>query len=494
MSVVVRDGVEKSQRRQRGREGEGDLCFQYIKGNRTTNNPFSLHLLSEMHTLATQLIRRRSINQGISIYNSPEHMDTMQKNKIGGKLKPFSSLTATSFLVFVILFLLATIRHNLLHSNAYDLGIFEQYLWMASKGIFAPGTIHEMHIFADHGAFALLPMSLLYSIWSSPLCLLAMQSFSIAFTAIPLWIYTKKFDATDNQSWLVALTWWMAPAAFNTNLFDFHPEICFLPFIAYLFCKVKNREHPLSILFLLICILFARDGNALLLTGIAITLFLYRMPKTSLALASCTVLWILFLTRFLYPALGKTGSSFHAADRYTHLGDSWSGFLHNLFTDPASMLNSMQPADSIIYVLIVFAPFALLLRKSDPAIILSTAPLLASNILSSNYSQKTLIHHYSLPIVLLLLIATITKGNLQDFYSKGKSRFHLLWISILWILLAKPGYFASTYLSRTEMIKPLNNAKELIQSTDRLITSSYLAPHFSGRGKRGFLNTHLGDL
>ena len=31
------------------------------------------------------------------------------------------------------------------------------------------------------------------------------------------------------------------------------------------------------------------------------------------------------------------------------------------------------------------------------------------------------------------------------------------------------------------MIKPLNNAKELIQSTDRLITSSYLAPHFSGR-------------
>ena len=122
-----------------------------------------------------------------------------------------------------------------------------------------------------------------------------------------------------------------------------------------------------------------------------------------------------------------------------------------------------------------------MLRKSDTAIILSTAPLLASNILSSNYSQKTLIHHYSLPIVLLLLIATITRGNLQDFYSKGKSRFHLLWISILWILLAKPGYFASTYLSRTEMIKPLNNAKELIQSTDRLITSSYLAPFLRKR-------------
>ena len=160
-------------------------------------------------------------------------MHAMQKNKASKKPKSFSKLMATSFLVFIILFLLATIRHQLLHSNAYDLGIFEQYLWMASKGIFAPGTIHEMHIFADHGAFALLPMSLLYSIWSSPLCLLAMQSLCIAFTAIPLWIYTKKFDATDNQSWLVALTWWMTPVAFNANLFDFHPEICFLPLIAY---------------------------------------------------------------------------------------------------------------------------------------------------------------------------------------------------------------------------------------------------------------------
>ena len=31
------------------------------------------------------------------------------------------------------------------------------------------------------------------------------------------------------------------------------------------------------------------------------------------------------------------------------------------------------------------------------------------------------------------------------------------------------------------MIEALNNAKELIQGSDRLITSSYLVPHFSGR-------------
>ena len=49
------------------------------------------------------------------------------------------------------------------------------------------------------------------------------------------------------------------------------------------------------------------------------------------------------------------------------------------------------------------------------------------------------------------------------------------------MILAKPGYFASTYLNRAEMIEPLENAKKLIQGSDRLITSSYLAPIFRKR-------------
>ena len=403
----------------------------------------------------------------------------MQEKVYQLRFGSFSRLITASFLSFIILFILAASRHLLLQSNAYDLGIFEQYLWMASRGIFAPGTIHGIHIFADHGAFILLPMSLLYLVWSSPLCLLAMQSFCIAFTAIPLWKYTKKFDASDDQSWLVAVTWWMTPLVFNANLFDFHPEICLLPLIVYTFCQIRDYEHPLIIAGLLLCILLARDGNVLLLIGIAITLFIYRKLKLSFALVLCSYLWILFLSKFLYPFLGRF--AVQGAERYSYLGGSLSEFFNNLNSDPINMFAPMQPLDSFIYILMILAPFALLLRKSDPAIMLSTIPLLASNVLSSSYSQKTLIHHYSLPIVLILLIATITKDNLKGFYGKEKRHFHLFVIAIVWISLAKPTYFTSIYQSRAEMIEPFSNVKHLIKNSDRLITSSYLAPHFSGR-------------
>ena len=63
----------------------------------------------------------------------------------------------------------------------------------------------------------------------------------------------------------------------------------------------------------------------------------------------------------------------------------------------------------------------------------------------------------------------------------GTFIYSLFTIALAWILLAKPGFFASIYLSRTEIIEPLSNIKVLIKNSDRLITSSYLVPHFSGR-------------
>ena len=105
------------------------------------------------------------------------------------------------------------------------------------------------------------------------------------FTATEI---SKRFNATHDQSWLIVLTWWMSPVVFNANLFDFHPEVCFLPLIVYAFCYIKDYKHPLIILGLLLCTLLARDGNILLLIGVAITLFIRRKFALSFALFTCS--------------------------------------------------------------------------------------------------------------------------------------------------------------------------------------------------------------
>ena len=63
--------------------------------------------------------------------------------------------------------MLSITRHLLLHSNAYDLGLFDQWIWLASKGEEPYSSMTGLHLFADHGAWTLYIASFVYKIFPS---------------------------------------------------------------------------------------------------------------------------------------------------------------------------------------------------------------------------------------------------------------------------------------------------------------------------------------
>ena len=68
-------------------------------------------------------------------------------------------ITTCSSLAF---FVLAVLRHYLLQSNAYDLGLFDQWIWLTSKNIPSYSSMTGLHMFADHGAWTLYILSLIH--------------------------------------------------------------------------------------------------------------------------------------------------------------------------------------------------------------------------------------------------------------------------------------------------------------------------------------------
>jgi hypothetical protein len=92
-----------------------------------------------------------------------------------------------------------------------------------------------------------------------------------------------------------------------------------------------------------------------------------------------------------------------------------------------------------------------------------------------------LIHHYSLPAVLIILASTVNYKNLS-FSGRGFSTIkHLVCVGLCWCLLAKPGFFIDSYRSRVHMIDDFSMAKQIIKNDDKVITNSYFAPHLSHR-------------
>lgn len=83
----------------------------------------------------------------------------------------------------------------------------------------------ELHLLTDHGAWLVYGLAPLYALLPSLQWLLALQAASVAFTAVPLWILAREAGLPPRLRWTVCGLWWLQPVVFNTNLFDFHPEV-----------------------------------------------------------------------------------------------------------------------------------------------------------------------------------------------------------------------------------------------------------------------------
>ena len=52
----------------------------------------------------------------------------------------------------LIFYFFAFSKHILLQSTAYDLGLFDQWIWLTSKGLPSYSSMTGLHMLADHGA------------------------------------------------------------------------------------------------------------------------------------------------------------------------------------------------------------------------------------------------------------------------------------------------------------------------------------------------------
>ena len=155
---------------------------------------------------------------------------------------PSARLWWTSFGVALLGWGLAASRHWLLQSNAYDLGLFDQWAWMVGNGVPPISSMEDVHVLADHGAWIFYGSGLLYWLHPSIHWLLASQALALSLTAIPLWMLATQAGLSRRLCWFSCLLWWLQPLVFNVNLFDFHPETWVMPALALaIWCQRQQR-------------------------------------------------------------------------------------------------------------------------------------------------------------------------------------------------------------------------------------------------------------
>lgn len=291
--------------------------------------------------------------------------------------------------------------HRGLGTFAYDVGLYDQGLWLLSRGEAPFVTLMGRNLFGDHASLILILLVPLYWVLPGTSTLLVVQAIVIASGAIPIYLFARRVLSSAIMGFCAAFLWLANPAVNGTGMENFHPDSflgLFLPLALYALYEKKWRLYAVAVFGALLV------KEDVLLVMVPLGIFVaYRFDKkrgalTVLAAVLATVVGMFVLMRSLIgvPTRNTWRIPFGGV----------TGFLKETVSSPGNVARYFLSEDRPLYLFQMAAPFAAVFVLS-PWLSLVALPVIASNILSTFWYQHSIQYHYSLVAVPILLAATV---------------------------------------------------------------------------------------
>ena len=381
----------------------------------------------------------------------------------------------------LLLFGCSSLRHTLFQSSGWDLGIFDQAVYLISQGKPPISSILGFHILGDHAAWVFYPLALLYNIYPDVHWLLAVQAIALASGALPSFLLARQAGLKESQAIAIAVVYLLYPLVFNINLFDFHPDVIALPALLWAILAALRGQigwFCLAIILVLSC----KAVLALTVAAMGFWLLLFEKRRLFGAIAVVGgITWFLIATLGVIPFFGGEAATLgRHLPRYGYLGHSLPEITKNLLLNPGLVLGKVFSLNTLEYLGLLVLPVIWGLSPLHLTPLIGAIPTLLLNILSEFPTQRNLVHQYSLPVLPFLLLAVIStlaagRGWLQN------QRAIIFWSLVTFFALAKYGYFWSIYLESLDTWKATREAIAHIQTQGSVLTPDPVAPHLSHR-------------
>lgn len=385
----------------------------------------------------------------------------------------------------LILFVSSIIRHELFNSSG-DLAFFDQTVYLVSQGKPPISSVLGFHILADHAAWILYPIALLYKIYPHVYWLFAVQSIALSLGAFPTYLLAIQAGLKENQAIAIVIVYLLYPVLYNSNLCDFHPDTIAVP--AILTAVLAARKGKL--IWFCISVLIVLGCKAVLsLTVVAMGVWLLFFEKRRLygviAIIS-GIAWFLIANKIIIPFFGSEATLVNRHFyRYSYLGKSFSETLQIFLSQPQIIFSHIFTLINLEYLFFLLAPIIWGLIPKYMTPLIGAIPCIALNILADHASQKNVILHYSLPTIPFLILALIASIAANKAWIK-QGRIIILW-SLFWFLfLGKWGFFMSKYLNFVDNWQATRQAISLIKTQDSVLTTDVITPHLTHRQEINF--------
>lgn len=311
----------------------------------------------------------------------------------------------------------------------FDLAVYSQALWNILHGSIN-SSILGIDFLGNHAGFIVFLIAPAYVIFKSPLTLLFIQSIALAIAAFPIYLIAKK-ELDKSIGLAVVFIYLVYPALGYLNLFEFHPQVLAVPFLAFMYYYFEMKDFKMFVIFMALSLMCQENISLIIISFGIYAFFIKKGKKWPWAALLCGMIWFYIAVFKVMPYFNKDTIQFISI--YRHLGSSIPEILRSIILHPAKIIKAMFAGQKIIYLFKIFFPVSFLplfdLR------ILITAPLFAQHLLSSRQSECDIRYHYAAELLPFIFISMIygLKNIVKSGYLKAKAARYLF-ISFLLLI------------------------------------------------------------
>ena len=283
----------------------------------------------------------------------------------------------------------------------FDLGVFDQEIWLAAHHWDALITIRGLTLWANHVnpiVYLLVPF---YWLGAGPHVVYLVQVVALAGAAVPLWLLTRERAGAWSAT-AVAVAWLASPAVEWMSWWSFQPEYLAVPALiaAYWFA---DRRRWISYGICVALALATKEDAALAVAALGIVLVARHRVRAGLVTVAAAMAWFLVAVEVIMRAATPGAAPFFVY-QYSALGSSVTQVALNVVRRPLILLDALARAATRRYLVQLLAPTAFLALVAPLALVIAL-PTLIENVLN-NQGYTTDIHYqYSALLVVGIFLA-----------------------------------------------------------------------------------------
>lgn len=310
--------------------------------------------------------------------------------------------------------------HARFGTYGFDVGIFDQGVWLLSRLQDPFVTVRGLPLFGDHASFILLLAAPLYRVWADPRLLLGLQTVSMAAPAVAVYLVGARRLGNPAAALAVAVAYLAyAPMQWAVT-WQFHPETLAAGLLAVAILAADRGNGPLlagSLALALLCkedvgLVVAGFGVTMWLTGVAEARLAGGDPEAAarrVAWGRRTLLaglgWFLLATFVLLPLINGRGSP-HLQINFGISGETLPDAVMAVPRLAGNVVATAASDTGLSYLLLIFTPLAWLpvgaWRWLAPV-----APPILLNLASTHTEQHKITYQYLATSSPFLALATV---------------------------------------------------------------------------------------